>query len=332
MALLETGRPKSAKSFLPDCSRQLGLVLLLVTKARFGKPVCLLMPLSQLLGPRISLRTSPCLAGEPFELMSPSKVWDTHTGECLHTLHHDHIVRAVAFPNIPRPQVLATGGQEKKLRVFDLSRASSNTSSPTSPDGMSNGNARSIPSYEIGPGVYNGTIKSIVWGTDLNILVTASDDKKIRWWDLRSRSPIRDYDVDGIVGSCELNALSDSGGGGGGGRRPVLSVAAGKSAYFFDAAEPGRLIKSIKTPYEIASVALHSGQRRFVTGANGDTWVRVYDFEDERQLDVHKGHHGSVWSVSFSPDGELYATGSEDGTIKLWKFCAQPYGLWRYTS
>ncbi len=261
-----------------------------------------------------------------------SKVWDTHTGECIHTLQHAHIVRSVAFPAQPRPQVLATGGAEKKLRIFDLSRGSSNSSSPISPNGLGgtiNGNGTSTtpttPSYEIGPGIYSGTIKSIVWGTDLNILVTASDDKKIRWWDLRSRSPIAEHDLDGPVGSCELNVLPSERSAGGG----ILSIAAGNSAYFFDGLEPGRLIRSVKTPYEIASVALHSEQKRFVTGGSGDTWVRVYDLESEKQLDVHKGHHGSIWSVSFSPDGKLYATGSEDGTIKLWKFCSNPYGLWR---
>ncbi|KAA6414104.1 MAG: WD repeat protein [Lasallia pustulata] len=260
-----------------------------------------------------------------------AKVWDTHTGECLHTLQHSHIVRAVAFPSQPRPQILATGGFEKKLRIFDLSRSNgsgsdSASSSPTSPDGM-NGtiptNIINTPSYEIGPGVHGGAIKSIVWGTDLNIIITASDDKNIRWWDLRSRSPIASHALDGLVGSCELNSLSSNL------SNPVLSVAAGRSAYFFSGSQPGQLLKTVKTPYEIASVALHAEERKFVTGGSGDTWVRVYDFDEEAELDVHKGHHGPIWSTSFSPDGKLYATGSEDGTIKLWKFCTTPYGLWR---
>ncbi|KAF2139075.1 uncharacterized protein K452DRAFT_255173 [Aplosporella prunicola CBS 121167] len=258
-----------------------------------------------------------------------AKVWDTHTGEALHTLQHNHIVRAVAFPAQARPQILATGGAEKKLRIFDLSRSSGSgsNSSASSPTGTGAGAdaAAAAPSYEIGPGVHEGTIRSIVWANDLNVLITASEDKKIRWWDLRTRSTIGEYAVNGTVGSCELENLGVDGSQGGG----VLSVAAGKSAYFFDGRQPATLIKQVETPYELASVALHAGQGKFVTGSSGDTWVRVWDFNEGNELEMGKGHHGPIWTTSFSPDGKLYATGSEDGTIKLWKFTTGPYGLWR---
>ncbi|KAI4684069.1 hypothetical protein J4E81_009232 [Alternaria sp. BMP 2799] len=232
-----------------------------------------------------------------------AKVWDTHTGEALHTLSHNHIVRAVAFPNQPHPQILATGGMEKKLRIYDLSRSDAT-------------------SFEIGAGVHTGTIKSIVWTSDPNVIITAAEDKKVRWWDLRQESTIGEHAVEGTVGSCELDNTSSEG---------ILSVAAGNSAYFFNSQSPGSLIKSIKTPYEIASVALHNGERKFVTGGSNqnDTWVRVWDFNEEKELETNKGHHGPIWSASFSPDGKLYATGSEDGTVKLWKFTSGPYGLWK---
>ena len=61
-------------------------------------------------------------------------------------------------------------------------------------------------------------------------------------------------------------------------------MAAGKSVYFFDADRPASLIKQIKTPYDVASVALNGAQRKFVTGGASDTWVRVWDFDEEREL------------------------------------------------
>jgi WD40 repeat protein len=41
--------------------------------------------------------------------------------------------------------------------------------------------------------------------------------------------------------------------------------------------------------------------------------VRVYDLDTGKEQEVYKGHHGPVHCVSYSPDGEVYGSGSEDG-------------------
>jgi len=208
-----------------------------------------------------------------------ARVWDPQTGECLHVLTHNHIVKAVSFPIQNNPQCVATGGQEKKLRIFDLTRAS-----PSASPASTNGNTPKIPStssegLEIGPGEHTASIKSIVWNVDYNILTTAADDKMIRWWDLRTQRSIGSLKTERDITSCELstNLAGDVDAG-------ILSVAAGHSAYFFDASRPGQLIKQVNFDHDIASVAINPGINRFVTGGSKDTWVRVWDFEQEKEL------------------------------------------------
>ena len=234
-------------------------------------------------------------------------------------------MRAVAFSPGPLPRVVATGCHDKKLRIFDMSRTSSPDSTATLSSSIGASSSGSdLSYYEIGD-AHGGIIKSIVWGSDHNVVTTAADDNQIRWFDLRSRTLIASFGLEGTLGTCEINSLSTSPNH----HVSVLSVAAGKNAYFFDPHTPGQLIKRVTTPHEIASLAIHIDEQKFVVGGSKDTWVRVYSFVDGQELDLHKGHHGPVWSTNFAPNGKLYATGSEDGTIKLWKFCKEPYGLWK---
>ena len=143
-----------------------------------------------------------------------------------------------------------------------------------------------MQSFEIGAGEHTAGIKSIVWNNDYNILTTAADDKTIRWWDLRTQECIYSVKTDSEITSCELstNEAEDSSPG-------ILSVAAGKSCYFFMGNRPGELLKKMDFDYDVASVAVNPKTGQFVTGGRYDFWARMYDFENQNELSKYTYLH-----------------------------------------
>lgn len=89
-----------------------------------------------------------------------SKFWDTYSGNCLESFPHNHIVRSVALS--PTASHLLTGGQEKIVRIFDLSRPEAE------PERLCDG----ILSHE-------ATVKSVVWVGE-HTGVTAGDDGRVK--------------------------------------------------------------------------------------------------------------------------------------------------------
>jgi serine-threonine kinase receptor-associated protein len=104
---------------------------------------------------------------------------------------------------------------------------------------------------------------------------------------------------------------------------PVLTVAAGDHVYFYNLADNlnDTPLKKWKMPIHFRNeggASLHPSGKYFIAGGS-DLWVRVFDYETGNELECNKGHHGPIRCLRYAPDGNTYATGSEDGTIRLWK-------------
>ncbi|KAJ2035704.1 hypothetical protein IW146_008627 [Coemansia sp. RSA 922] len=223
-----------------------------------------------------------------------AKVWNAFTGQELVSLPHNHIVKSADFAN--NDVTVITGSQDKSVRIFDITR----------PDQPSTAVAHSAP------------VRSVKWSRHKNVVVSAGDDKRINILDLRAPTAVKTLEIDDNISNISLT--SD-------GR--ILSCASGKRIIVWDV-DAFKVVKDIAMDYEVSVAAVNPQRTRIVTGGKSDLLIRSCEFESGKELEVHKGHHGPVHDACFSPDGEVYATGSEDGTVRLWQSNpGSAYGLWQ---
>jgi serine-threonine kinase receptor-associated protein len=232
-----------------------------------------------------------------------ARVWDAITGQSLIELPHSHIVKTCVFS--PNSLQLATGGKEALLRVYNLPQM-------LIPKGGDKKAAATKPSLEI---KQESPITKLAWLSD-TLLLCACVNGKIYMWDTQEPSKtVHTFDTQQTSEIRDMEVRSTVPDG-----KQILSVAAGNKVYFFDTASY-QLLKEYPMPIhfkEEGGCTLHPSGTKFVAGGS-DLWVRVFDFETGAELECHKGHHGPIRCVRYSPDGQSYASGSEDGTIRLWK-------------
>ena len=84
-------------------------------------------------------------------------------------------------------------------------------------------------------------------------------------------------------------------------------------------AETGRLQKTFAGPAAPIRNAVLSSQGKFLAiSVERENSVSLFDCATGKNLGL-EGHHDFVSGLAFSPDGQTLATGSMDGTIRLWR-------------
>lgn len=246
-----------------------------------------------------------------------ARLWDAVTGNSLLELPHSHIVKTCAFS--ANSEKLATGGKEALLRVYDLPTLLL-SKKKGGKDNSGNNKQKVTASIEI---KQDAPITKVAWLTD-RLLVSACSNGKMYLWDVSSASgkssasPLNVFDTKSAAEIRDMEIRTIMSG------QTILTAAAGQKVFFFDATPSTakyNLIHEWPMPIhfkEEGGATLHPSGTKFVAGGS-DLWVRVFDFATGAELECHKGHHGPIRCVRYSPDGKLYASGSEDGTIRLWQ-------------
>ena len=253
------------------------------------------------------------------------RLWDSATLQVVSTLHgHGSEVWCAGFS--PDGKLLASGSKDQMVMLWSTTQQKVLDSVPDSregrplisPDGtqmLTVGNSGSCAwSLLEGRVISRLPQPGIGFSPDgKQIACWAPDEAAFDWWPLTS--PLTRHITLAGVG---LDALPFEGCGFSGGFETFYAFDRTGLARFWDAST-GKLLGSVRGPERpIRASALSPEGKYFAMSSEHEdvAWLYELSTRNERQL---AGHHDFVSGLAFSPDSATLATGSMDGTIRLWE-------------
>jgi WD40 repeat protein len=182
--------------------------------------------------------------------------------------------------------------------------------------------AESIPRIQLvlDRGGHTAPITSLAFTPDSKQLVSASDDKTIRVWDLASRQTLRvirgetgpaDFGkIDAIAVTPDGRLLAAA-------VRPVAPDN-GPVIRLYDFASGTQIGLLEGHDGGIHSLAFSSDGRHLISGGSDHT-AMIWDAVARKVVHVLKEHLGAVSATGFTPDSQRAVTASQDHSLRLWR-------------
>jgi len=258
------------------------------------------------------------------------RLWDALTLEPAGELHgHDSEVWCAAFS--PAGQLLASGGKDQNVMLWSTQPKAVSPSLPNQnghrPVFSSTGSliATALPSgAPAHPAIWDLAKRALVaeLSEDEQAVAFASDGRIITW-EVGARDLVLHSLEDGsavhvtleglgpATESIEARGCSPEG--------SVFFVLDGSGQIRVWKVDGGRLQASFKGPAPpIRAARLGPDGKYFALSLERENAVRLYEVASGHQT-LLAGHRDFVSGLAFSPDDQVLATGSMDGTIRLWE-------------
>jgi len=252
------------------------------------------------------------------------RLWEVSSGKCLYTWEFPTAVKRVAFKGDDSQVVCITEqrmGHQCAIRVFKINREGDGTKQSKEPLHMFNpiGSKATVCAFTLRPNIiitghesgkvalfnvkteeevdnneraHGDVVTDMQMSRDGTYCITASKDKSARIHDTRNLMVIKTYTTETPLNSA---AIAPS--------RPYVLLGGGQEAM------------------SVTTTSLRQGkfETRF--------WHKVLEEEVGRV----KGHFGPINTIAVHPSGTCYASGGEDGYVRVHHFDdsyfkAKPYG------
>ncbi|CAJ0922919.1 unnamed protein product, partial [Mesorhabditis belari] len=224
----------------------------------------------------------------PDSLTKPEDIKSFEQKVC-HTALHSTGVPGITALDL-KDQLVATGGADKNVVLFDLEKE------------------QEVTSWK----GHSKKISSVILHPNKKTVISAAYDAQVRIWSVGEEGSRVTIDCHSApVTDVSLHPTNDY----------ILSVSHDASWAFSDI-NTGRAICVHRPRDSEGSKPINCGQLHpdgLIFGTGGDdNIVKIWDLRQQVNAANFPGHEGAIKCMAFSEIGFHLATGSDDGTVKLW--------------